>query len=169
MRTPATSAPGLGHPCHICTGTGLTRAIFAGPGSLTPHMHRDCAHHCPHLHQDWAHPCHICTGTALAAVGYACSTALAGVRLSTGPHAARVSSHPLAATFRMILTTNTRSTGSNKRHSRSYFAGLHKERNDAAKQGSSKPRYVANRPVPGRVVAVPWSTLRCRPVPGRAS
>jgi hypothetical protein len=49
---PATSAPGLGPPCHICTGTGPTL---------------------PHLHRDWAHPatsapyrprpCHICTGT----------------------------------------------------------------------------------------------------------
>jgi hypothetical protein len=37
-----TSAPGLGSPCHISTGTGLTL---------------------PHLHQDGAH-CHICTGTS---------------------------------------------------------------------------------------------------------
>ena len=72
--TAATSAPGLGsplphvrglgsplphlhrdwaHPCHICTGAGLTPATSApGLGS-----------HWPHLHQDWAHPGHICTGT----------------------------------------------------------------------------------------------------------
>jgi hypothetical protein len=63
---PATSAPGLGspvphlhrvraHPCHICTGTGLTPATSA-PGLGSP---------LPHLHRDWAHPCHICTGSGL--------------------------------------------------------------------------------------------------------
>ncbi len=40
----ATSAPGLGSPCHICTGTGLPL---------------------PHLHQDWPRHCRICTGTGL--------------------------------------------------------------------------------------------------------
>jgi hypothetical protein len=55
----ATSAPGLGspqplmhrdwaHPCHICTGTGLTSATCA-PGLASP---------LPHLQQDWAHQVH---------------------------------------------------------------------------------------------------------------
>jgi hypothetical protein len=52
---PATSAPGLGAPCHICAGTGRTL---------------------PHLRRDWARPatsapglgapCHNCAGTGLA-------------------------------------------------------------------------------------------------------
>ena len=49
----ATSAPGLGHPCHIRTGTGPTPATSAlrlGPPLLHPH-------------RDWADPCHIRTGT----------------------------------------------------------------------------------------------------------
>ena len=41
------------HPCHICTGTGCTRATSA-PGLGSP---------VPHLHRDLARPCHICTGT----------------------------------------------------------------------------------------------------------
>ena len=41
------------HPCHICTGAGLTPAASA-PGLGSPW---------PHLHRDWAHPGHICTGT----------------------------------------------------------------------------------------------------------
>ena len=51
----ATSAPGLGSPCHICTGTGLAPATSA-PGLGSP---------LPHLHRDLARPCHICTGTGL--------------------------------------------------------------------------------------------------------
>ncbi len=43
------------HPCHICTGTGLTPATSA-PGLRSP---------LPHLRQDCAHPCHICARTAL--------------------------------------------------------------------------------------------------------
>ena len=39
---PSTSAPGLGSPCHVCTGTGLTPATSApGLGSPLPHLHRD--------------------------------------------------------------------------------------------------------------------------------
>jgi hypothetical protein len=62
----ATSAPGLGspqplmhrdlaHPCHICTGTGLTSATCA-PGLGSP---------LPHLRRDWRHLCHICSRTGL--------------------------------------------------------------------------------------------------------
>jgi hypothetical protein len=47
------------HPCHICTGTGLTPATSA-PGLDSPRVLW------PHLHRDWAHPCHIGTGTGLA-------------------------------------------------------------------------------------------------------
>ena len=48
--TPATSAPGPGSPCHICTGTGLTPATS---------------------HRKWAHPCHVCTGTCPFSTGKA--------------------------------------------------------------------------------------------------
>ena len=45
------------HPCHVCSGTGLTAATSApGLGSPLPH---------PRRRRDWAHPSHICTGTGL--------------------------------------------------------------------------------------------------------
>ena len=40
------------HPCHICTGTGLT----------PPHLHQDRAHPPSHLHRDRAHPFCLRTG-----------------------------------------------------------------------------------------------------------
>jgi hypothetical protein len=71
VRPLATSAPGLGAFCHICTGTGRTL---------------------PHLHRDWAHPatsapglgapCHICTGTGLARLSLA-SALVARARLGS--------------------------------------------------------------------------------------
>jgi hypothetical protein len=57
---------GWAHPCHICTGAGLTPATSA-PGLGSP---------LPHLHRDWAHPCHICTGAGLAHA-HCCSFAAA--------------------------------------------------------------------------------------------
>ncbi len=49
----STSAPGLGSPGHICSGTGPTPATSVpGPGAPLPHLRRD-----------WAHPCPFCTGT----------------------------------------------------------------------------------------------------------
>ncbi len=45
------------HPCHICTGTGLTPATSA-PESGSP---------LPHRQRDWAHPCQLCPGTRSAA------------------------------------------------------------------------------------------------------
>ena len=43
----------VGHPAHICAGTGLTPPTSA-PGLGSPR---------PHLRRDWAHPAHICAGT----------------------------------------------------------------------------------------------------------
>jgi hypothetical protein len=54
------------HPCHICTGTGLTPAhIWAGTGLALPTSAPGLSSPLPHLHRNWAHPCHICTGTGL--------------------------------------------------------------------------------------------------------
>ena len=65
--------PNWAHPCHICTGTGLTPARSApGLNSPLPHLHRDWAHSpatsapglgspLPALLRDWTCPCHICT------------------------------------------------------------------------------------------------------------
>ena len=45
------------HPCHIRTGTGLTRATSApGLHAPLPHPHRDWAHPIPHLRRDCADP-----------------------------------------------------------------------------------------------------------------
>ncbi len=93
---PATSAPGAGlgsplphlrrdwdrdwaHPCHICTGTGLTPATSAretgltaaisarGPGSPLPRPHGRLGSPLPYLQGDPARPCHICPRTGLTA------------------------------------------------------------------------------------------------------
>jgi hypothetical protein len=47
------------HPCHICTGVGLTPA---------KHLRL------PHLQQSWAHPapCHICTGARMRCASHVC-------------------------------------------------------------------------------------------------
>jgi hypothetical protein len=48
---------GWAHPCHSCTGTGLTPPTSApGPGLPRPHLHRDWGSPLPHLHRDGARP-----------------------------------------------------------------------------------------------------------------
>jgi hypothetical protein len=74
---PATSAPGLGPPRHICIGTGLTPAASA-LGLASP---------LPHLHRDSAHPCHICTGTR--PTGHTIATACRAARIGDGGRAER--------------------------------------------------------------------------------
>ena len=69
-------------PCHICAGTGLTRATSApGLGSALPHLHCDSAQ-----------PCHICTGTGLCALSPAASAPGLG---SAQPHLHRDRAHPI--------------------------------------------------------------------------
>ena len=53
------------HPCHVCTGTGLTPASSA-PGLGSP---------LPPLRRGWAHRCHICTGTGLTPAHMFCAGA----------------------------------------------------------------------------------------------
>ena len=71
------------HPCHIRTGTGLTRQPhphrdWAHP---SPHLPRDWAHPCPHPHRDWAHPCpHLPRGCRRRAVGVVVRTSREGPR-----------------------------------------------------------------------------------------
>ena len=80
--TPATSAPGLVSPAHICAGS-----------SPLPRLHRDWAHPCPHLHRDWAHPPTSAPGPQLApatsAPGLGCSDSVYGCRDDPRHHTLR--------------------------------------------------------------------------------
>ena len=82
----ATPAPGLGaplphlhrdlaHPCHICTGTGLT---------LPPHLHRDWARRCHICVGTGLTPCHICVGTGLTPDPMCAGTGLTPAHICAG-------------------------------------------------------------------------------------
>jgi hypothetical protein len=54
------------HPCHNCTGAGLTPATSAtGTGLTAATSAPGLGSPLPQLHRDWAHRCHIRTGTGL--------------------------------------------------------------------------------------------------------
>jgi hypothetical protein len=72
------------HPCHICTGAGLTSGHIGTMAGLT--SGQGLGSPVPHLHRDWAHAWHICTGTRLI-----CATR--GLD-STRPHLQRYWAHP---------------------------------------------------------------------------
>jgi hypothetical protein len=103
------------HPCHTCTGTGLTPPTGTAaetawrPVPLQPHPHRDWnplpplsrdwGSPLPNLHRDWAHPCRICTGTwahpcrICTVTGFTPPTSAPGLG-SPHPHLHRDWAHP---------------------------------------------------------------------------
>ena len=103
------------HPCHICTGTGLTPATSA-PGLGSP---------MPRLHRDWAQRCHICTGT--------------------GPHLPRLLGSPLPRLHRDWPTAATSAPGLGLRAARSAPASPTRRIWSGLCDASSTPRVQVHR------------------------
>ncbi len=74
LHTAATSAPGLGPPCHVCTPLPRLHTAATSAPRLGPPL--------PHLRRDWARPFHICAGTGPA---HSTSAPRLGSPISTSP------------------------------------------------------------------------------------